>query len=382
MFQTPLPLSLYIHIPWCIRKCPYCDFNSHESQNIPEKAYIHALLADLEQDLSRIEPRQIISIFMGGGTPSLFSPQAIDSLLMEIRARLQILPHAEITLEANPGSVDRSRLKDFYQLGINRLSLGIQSFDQLVLQHLGRIHNRQEALRAIEDARMVGFDNLNLDLMFGSPFQTLASALEDLQIATIFQPTHLSYYQLTIEPHTVFGHHPPVLPEEDFIADMQVQGEEYLLRQAYLHYEISAYAQAQRQCQHNLNYWQFGDYLGIGAGAHGKLTNRALGTLTRLSKQRHPLTYLHQAHTPLVVASHKILQAEEVCLEFMMNSLRLYAGFQIDQFTNSTGLALEVLAFPLQQAYAKHWLIREGDRICATPLGMRFLNEVLELFIS
>ena len=381
-FTAPLPLTLYLHIPWCIRKCPYCDFNSYESQELPEKAYVSALIADLEQDLLKVDTRQIHSIFIGGGTPSLFSPLSINEILTAICAHFHLVPHAEVTLEANPGTIDRPRLKDFYQAGINRLSLGIQSLDEDVLRHLGRIHNRQEALKAMEDAKSVGFDNFNLDLMFGSPSQTLRSALEDLKTVASFQPVHLSWYQCTIEPNTMFGHCPPELPEEDSILDMQIKGEAYLLNQGYLHYEVSAYAQPSWQCQHNLNYWQFGDYLGIGAGAHGKLTDIISGTVTRLSKQRHPLTYLRQAHTPHVIATRKVLQPHEICLEFMMNSLRLDKGFTIQQFKNFTGLPSDMIHSPLQEAYAKHWLIQENERIYATPLGMNFLNEVLELFLS
>jgi len=371
-------LSLYIHIPWCVRKCPYCDFNSHESADgkIPEKAYLKALLADLEQNLPK--ERQIISIFFGGGTPSLLSAEGIQHLLKELHARLAWSSEIEITLEANPGTV--THLQAFREAGINRLSVGIQSFHDESLTRLGRIHNRQQALLTIEAAQQAGFDNLNLDLMFGLPQQTLQLALTDLETAIAWQPAHLSWYQLTIEPHTQFYHQTPVLPTEEVILEIQQEGDVYLLQQGYQHYEISAYAKPSRQCRHNLNYWQFGDYLGIGAGAHSKLTDAA-GTLTRFSKQPHPATYLHVAHTPAVIATCTTLTAADISLEFMMNQLRLAEGFSVAQFEARTGLSIDYLRAPLQQAEAQGWLRQQGNYIQTTAAGRRFLNEVLELFV-
>ncbi|EDN69790.1 oxygen-independent coproporphyrinogen III oxidase [Beggiatoa sp. PS] len=310
------PLSLYIHIPWCVRKCPYCDFNSHEiSEPMPESDYIAALFADLEQDLPRVWGRTVRSIFIGGGTPSVLSPESIDDLLSGVRARIPVIANAEITLEANPGTVDSDRFNGFRKAGINRLSLGIQSFNDNALQSLGRIHGRKEALLAIEAAKQAGFQNINLDLMFGLPGQTLDAALEDLQTAVAFQPFHISWYQLTIEPNTLFYHQPPALSDDDLLWDMQTAGQTYLAAQGYYHYEISAYAKPAQQCQHNLNYWKFGDYLGIGAGAHAKITNTSkinFGLqITRFSKQRHPRTYLQSAQTPDVVASHTTLTAPD-----------------------------------------------------------------------
>jgi oxygen-independent coproporphyrinogen-3 oxidase len=378
------PLSLYIHIPWCLRKCPYCDFNSYQSGGVlPEEEYIVALLADLEQELPKVGGRQIDSIFIGGGTPSLFSPEAISHLLTGVRARLTLSADAEITLEANPGTVDRRRYQGFRAAGINRLSLGIQSFDEAALRRLARIHNRQEAIAAIEAAYQAGFDNLNLDLMFGLPTQTLQAAVEDLRIAVSFQPAHLSWYQLTIEPHTGFYNTPPRgLPEEDLLWDMQTAGQAYLATQGYHQYEISAYAKIGRRCKHNLNYWKFGDYLGIGAGAHGKISNATPGTISRWSKQLNPHTYLKTAPTAAVIENCTTLTVAEIGLEFMMNALRLAEGFTIQEFTTSTGLTIDAVASSLQQGDTQGWLVQEGDNIRATAKGMQFLNELLGLFVQ
>jgi oxygen-independent coproporphyrinogen-3 oxidase len=382
------PLSLYIHIPWCVRKCPYCDFNSHQIQGkIPENDYIAALLADLEQDLRFVWGRTIRSIFIGGGTPSVLSPDAIERLLSGIRARLSIMVGAEITLEANPGTIDNSRFQGFREAGINRLSLGIQSFNESALQHLGRIHGSIEAINAIEAARKAGFNTINLDLMFGLPAQTIETALEDLRKAVAFEPAHLSWYQLTIEPNTLFYHHSPPLPDDDLLWEMQTAGQKYLAEQGYLQYEISAYAFAMQQCQHNLNYWKFGDYLGIGAGAHSKISDARLGTITRLSKQCHPDSYLQKATTPAVIAHETKLTPPEVVLEFMMNALRLFEGFTEQEFIENTGISMAYVEKLIQQACARGWLVKSKDekgvssRIRATETGMRFLNEVLGLFV-
>lgn len=365
-----------------MRKCPYCDFNSHAiTDNIPEDDYITALLVDLEQDLPKVSGRTINSIFIGGGTPSVLSPNAVERLLNGIHHRLSISIPIEVTLEANPGTVDSVRFQEFRQAGITRLSLGIQSFDEVALQQLGRIHNSKEAVLAIEAVIQSEFDNFNIDLMFGLPRQTVMTALNDLQTAISFNPPHISWYQLTIEPNTQFYHHAPCLPDDDLLEDIQDQGYRYLVEQGYLHYEVSAHAQSGYFCQHNLNYWQFGDYLGIGAGAHGKISDTTQGTIMRMSKQRHPLHYLRNAFNSAVVASSHLLTSEEVCLEFMMNALRLSEGFSVEHFAQYTGLSIDIVAQPLQQAYDRGWLLREGNTIRATVLGRRFLNDVLALFI-
>ncbi|MEZ5672925.1 MAG: radical SAM family heme chaperone HemW, partial [Thiotrichaceae bacterium] len=320
--QNP-PLSLYIHIPWCARKCPYCDFNSHAQspQDIPQLTYLTALFADLERELPQIAAREIVSIFIGGGTPSLLAPEIIEQLLTGLRSRLNLRDNLEITLEANPGSADSEKFQRFHQAGVNRLSLGIQSFDTKTLQQLGRIHDADAAQRAILLAQQAGFQHLNLDLMFGLPGQTWDSALRELEIACHFKPSHLSWYQLTIEPHTEFYRAPPLLPEDEEIWQMQQAGLEFLQVQQFENYEISAFAQVGQQCQHNLNYWQFGDYIGIGAGAHGKLTNIQTNGITRYSKQSHPKAYLKTAHTTAVLATCNELQPNEIIGEFMLNAL-------------------------------------------------------------
>jgi len=378
------PLSLYIHFPWCLRKCPYCDFNSYPSPQsaIPEAAYFIALLADLEQDLPQIANRTLHSIFFGGGTPSLISPATIEQLLTAIHHKLTLSPSIEITLEANPGTLDNSRCQAFRHAGINRLSLGIQSFDDTALLQLGRIHNRQQAITAINLAKQAGFHNFNLDLMFGLPGQTVTMALTDLTTAVALAPAHLSWYQLTIEPHTAFYQQPPLLlPDEDTLWEIQTQGCAYLADHHFPQYEISAYAQPAHRCQHNLNYWNFGDYLGIGAGTHSKLTDLNDQTIRRFSKQSLPNRYLALAHTPQVIENKTLLTKSDLSLEFMMNVLRLTDGFTLSQFTTHTGLILADIAAPLQQAYLQGWLTRQGDNIRPTALGMQFLNRLLQLFM-
>ncbi len=387
-FTTPPPLSLYIHIPWCIHKCPYCDFNSYQIQgNIPENEYIIALLTDLEQDLHRIEKERVVqSIFIGGGTPSVLSPKAIDHLLSGIRTRLSVAVDAEITLEANPGTIDNTHFQGFREAGINRLSLGIQSFNERILQNLGRIHGRMVAINSLEIARQADFNTINLDLMFGLPTQTIEGALEDLHTAMIFKPSLLCWYQLTIEPNTLFYHQPPLnLPDEDRLWEMQNLGQQYLAQQGYIQYEISAYAKPGEQCQHNLNYWKFGDYLGIGAGAHSKISDSTLGTITRLSKQRHPQTYLQLAHTPAIIAHCTELSLEEVILEFMMNALRLFEGFTDQEFTKNTGLSMAHIEETIQQLCMQGWLKDKNSigrrRIKTTETSICFLNDLLESFV-
>ena len=338
------PLALYVHIPWCVRKCPYCDFNSHSLRDtLPETAYVDALLRDLDLELVSLGPevQPLVSVFIGGGTPSLLSGAAMTRLLAGIRQRLPLAPATEITLEANPGTADSANFAQYREAGINRLSLGVQSFHEATLQALGRIHGPEEARQAVRLARQAGFANLNLDLMYGLPRQDLTQAREDLREALAQDPEHLSYYQLTLEPHTPFHASPPPLPDDDLSADMQLQGQEFLVSRGFTQYEVAAHARPGRQCRHNLNYWTFGDYLGIGAGAHGKLTDPSTGRIERRAKPRQPSAYLTAvANTdpqgPPPGATWSLGQ-DEVALEFVMNSLRLTAGFPLHLFALRTG---------------------------------------------
>ena len=381
-FTATPPLSLYVHIPWCVRKCPYCDFNSHEARDdIPEDRYIQALIADLEQDLPAVWGRTVESLFIGGGTPSLFSAHGIEQLLSEIRARLPLKPDAEITLEANPGTVDQARFSGFRAAGINRLSMGVQSFQDNLLAAIGRIHDGSEALAAIESARQAGFENINLDLMFGLPAQTTVQALLDLRTAIELQPTHLSWYELTIEPNTWFYRHPPVRPDDEVLWEMQTAGRSLLCDAGYQRYEVSAYAQKGRQCRHNLNYWQFGDYLGIGAGAHAKISNAATQSITRLSKEKHPQTYLEAANSKDRISTTAELSADDVILEFAMNSLRLDSGFSRAAFTDATSLPCSVIETQVQIAIENEWLTENNGLIKTTAEGQRYLNELLQLWM-
>jgi len=380
-FQNTLPpLSLYIHIPWCIRKCPYCDFNSYTLQGIlPEKKYIDALLLDLKKDVHNIQNRSISSIFIGGGTPSLLSPDSVYTLLTGIQSQTPVDIHAEITLEANPSTVDNKRFVEFRQAGINRLSLGIQSFEDTALEKLGRIHRKKQAISALESIQYAGFDNFNLDLMFGLPAQSVNAALKDLEIAVIFQPPHLSWYQLTLEQGTAFYENPPILPDDDSLWEMQTAGQDFLATQAYAQYEISAYSKSNKQCQHNLNYWQFGDYLGIGAGAHSKITDINQGIIRRFSKHSNPNIYLKSYQIGEFIEDQTRLNNADICLEFMMNALRLHKGFSIEQFSIRTGLEIDYIDNFLQQAFSKQWLIQEKDIIRPSQTGLQFLNELLFL---
>ncbi|CAH9019021.1 radical SAM family heme chaperone HemW [Candidatus Nitrosacidococcus sp. I8] len=381
-FQTLPPLSLYIHFPWCIRKCPYCDFNSHQLfQDLPEQAYIDALIQDLEQDLPRIWGRKIISIFMGGGTPSLFSPESIDKLISSIYSYLPWSLPIEITLEANPGAIDQKKLAEFRAAGINRLSLGIQSFDDQSLKALGRIHNAQQACSTIEAAHRAGFNNINLDLMFGLPDQSQDQALYDIKTAINFNPTHISHYQLTIEPNTYFHRYPPPLPIDESIYHWQELCQSSLENTDYEHYEISAFAKKDHQCQHNLNYWQFGDYLGIGAGAHGKITNGAENNITRLWKIKHPTAYLTQVGNQKHIGGQTTISPQDAAFEFMLNTLRLTQGFSNTLFLKHTGLPLSIIEKPLQQAEELEWIIRTPNYIQPTSKGSALLNELLQLFL-
>lgn len=379
---APIPLSLYVHIPWCVRKCPYCDFNSHQARGaLPERAYVDALLADLEHDLPRVWGRRIESVFIGGGTPSLFSAEAVDRLLSGLRARLPLRPDLEITLEANPGAVEQGRFAEFKEAGVNRLSIGVQSFNDEQLQRLGRIHNRREAYAAAEAAHAAGLDDFNLDLMFGLPQQTVQEALADIADAIALQPTHLSYYQLTIEPNTAFHQAPPSLPDDETSDAIQQSAQAKLAQQGYQRYEVSAYARPDRRCRHNLNYWQFGDYLGIGAGAHGKLSDPAAGEIRRLWKLKHPRDYLERAGTLAGIGGDEPIQEADLPVEFLMNALRLVEGVPAELFEERTGLPLTALEPALTQARARGWIEADSQRLQPTALGLQFLNEVLQGFM-
>ena len=371
------PFSLYIHIPWCVRKCPYCDFNSHEVRNgLPEREYIDALLTDLDQELPGVWGRVVNTIFIGGGTPSLFSAEAIDRLLAGIRARLTCKPDMEITLEANPGTVEQGRFHEFRAAGVNRLSIGVQSFDDQMLDRIGRIHGRREALRAAELAHGAGFSSFNLDLMFGLPGQTPAQALADLATAMDLEPAHLSWYQLTLEPNTYFHSHPPELPDDDILWDMQQQGQARLAARGYTQYEVSAYARAGMQCRHNLNYWRYGDYLGIGAGAHQKLTDAAAQRIRRSWKLKSPRDYLAQVHSEARIGGVSEPDPKDVIFEFLLNALRLNEGFETALFEQTTGLALELLHPALERAQRRGLLEWDMPWRC-TEQGRRFLNDLL-----
>ncbi len=374
------PLSLYVHFPWCVRKCPYCDFNSHAVRDgVPERAYVDALLRDLESELPSVAGRRIETIFFGGGTPSLFAPDSIARLLDGIRARIAVAPDAEITLEANPGTVDTDRFKGFRDAGVNRLSIGIQSFDNDKLKALGRIHGRDEALRAAEAARLAGFENCNLDLMFGLPGQTVEQAVTDIRTAIEQQPTHLSAYQLTIEPNTLFHARPPALPGDDAIWDMQQAIQAGLAGAGFKQYEVSAYAQSGRACRHNLNYWQFGDYLGIGAGAHGKLTTA--NGIARRWKHKHPEQYLAKSGTDAAIGGEQRLGTHDALAEFMLNALRLTDGVSAALFTMRTGLSLDTAEASLREARRRGLLVEDSATIQPTAQGRRFLNNLVELFV-
>ena len=378
-FAAPPPLSLYVHIPWCVRKCPYCDFNSHEAQgDIPEAAYLAALERDLEAALPQVWGRRVRSIFFGGGTPSLLSAAGLDQLLTLLRTLLPVEPLAEITLEANPGTFEAEKFRAFRAAGINRLSIGIQSFNPVHLQSLGRIHDDTEARRAVEIA-LTYFDNVNLDLMYALPQQSLEQAVADIDCAIGFGVQHISAYHLTLEPNTLFYAQPPQLPDDDASAAMQVAIEERLSSAGFSHYETSAFAQKHQRCQHNLNYWQFGDYLGIGAGAHSKLTTQD-GVLRQM-RYKQPKAYMAQAQAGQAIQEQHSVPAAELGFEFMMNALRLNAGFPLALFQTHTGLPLHVIERPLQAAEARGLIQRDLSRIQPTALGQRFLNDLLQLFL-
>jgi oxygen-independent coproporphyrinogen-3 oxidase len=371
------PLSLYIHVPWCARKCPYCDFNSHEARGaLPEARYVAALIADLEQALPEVWGRRVYTVFFGGGTPSLFSAQAIDSILAAVRSRLALAADAEITLEANPGTVEAERFRDFRAVGVNRLSLGIQSFNDRHLKALGRIHGADEGRRAIEIA-MRNFDNVNLDIMYALPGQSIAEACADAEQALVFRPPHLSAYHLTIEPNTYFHRFPPRLPDDDTSARMGDAIEGALARTGYRHYEISAFAQPGRQSRHNVNYWTFGDYLGIGAGAHSKLSHP--GRIERAIRIKRPERYMEGAERGAAVQERHDVRATAIGFEFMMNALRLTEGFAVRLFEERAGVPLAAVRQELEAAERRGLIEHDAMRVRPTALGRRFLNDVLQL---
>ena len=383
MLTTP-PLSLYVHLPWCMRKCPYCDFNSHEQRGaLPFAAYVDALVADLDFDLPLAWGRTVHSVFFGGGTPSLFPPEAIDAFLQAASSRLRFAPGLEITLETNPGTAEHGRFEGYRDAGVNRLSFGIQTFDDGCLQRLGRIHDSAEAEAAVKLAQDAGFDNLNLDLMYALPGQILAMAERDVERAVALQPAHISHYQLTLEPNTVFAAKPPAgIPDDDVGWDMQERCQSLLAEAGYRQYEVSAYARPGRQCAHNLNYWRFGDYLGIGAGAHGKLTHGAEQSVLRRWKVKQPAAYHASAGRGDAIGGDERIEPARLPFEYMLNALRLDEGFALADFTARTGLAAAAIAPRLEQARARDWLRIDDGRVVPTPLGRRFTNDVVALFLD
>ena len=380
----PPPLSLYVHLPWCVRKCPYCDFNSHAAKGeLPFEAYVDALVRDLEHDLPLAWGRTVHSVFFGGGTPSLFPPDAIDRFLQAASARLRFAPQAEITLEANPGTAEHGRFDGYRAAGVNRVSFGIQSFDDGCLQRLGRIHDSAEAEAAVKLAQDAGLDNLNLDLMYALPGQDLAMAERDLERAFALQPAHISHYQLTLEPNTAFFARPPQgIPDEDAAWDIQEHCQALLAAAGYAHYETSAYARPGRQCAHNLNYWRYGDYLGIGAGAHGKLTLGAAQQVMRRWKHKHPSQYLAAAGSEAAIGGDEILDAGRLPFDFMLNALRLNDGVPMAMFEARTGLPRSAIDAPLRRARDQGWLEADADWLRPTELGRRFTNDVIGLFLQ
>ncbi|GAA0718895.1 radical SAM family heme chaperone HemW [Dokdonella soli] len=382
---TP-PLSLYIHIPWCVKKCPYCDFNSHAQNGaLPVDAYVDALLADLDRDLrglgEAIMGRPLRSIFFGGGTPSLFAPDAIARILDGVAARIDLPRGIEVTLETNPGTVEHGRFDGYLKAGVSRLSFGVQSFDDAKLRRLGRIHSAADAERAIREAQDAGYANFNLDLMYALPEQTLDGALADIERALALLPAHISHYQLTLEPNTLFAAKPPPLPDADSAWDMQEACQQRLAEAGYAQYEVSAYARDDRRSAHNLNYWTFGDYLGIGAGAHGKFSDAASGRIARTTKVKLPRSYLERAERDEAFGTNTDVARADLPFEFMMNALRLNDGVASPLFAERTGLAMDALDDGLRVARERGWLERDPARIIPTELGRRWLNDVIELFL-
>ncbi len=388
MLTTP-PLSLYVHLPWCVRKCPYCDFNSHEYTGLggpgalPFNAYVDALLADLDHDLPLVWGRTVQTVFFGGGTPSLFPPDAIDRFLQLASSRLRFAPNAEITLETNPGTVEHGPFAGYRAAGVNRLSFGVQSFDDGCLQRLGRIHSSGDAQRAVKAAQDAGLENINIDLMYALPGQHLAMALDDVERGIALAPTHVSHYQLTLEPNTVFAARPPSgIPDDDDAWDMQEQCQARLADAGYAQYETSAYAKPGRQCAHNLNYWRFGDYLGIGAGAHGKLTLGASQQVLRRWKSKHPAAYLANAGSATGIGGDEVLEATRLPFDFMLNALRLNEGVPLAMFEARTGLPRTVIAGKLALACERGLLVVDDAWLRPTELGRRFANDVIGLFLA
>ena len=376
--QTP-PLSLYIHLPWCIQKCPYCDFNSHALRSeLPEEAYLHALFSDLEQDMPNVIDRQLTSIFFGGGTPSLFSATSIEKILDQLQRKFNFNQAIEITLEANPGTFEQQKFAAFKMAGVNRLSIGVQSFQDGKLTTLGRIHGAKQAISAVEMAHQVGFDNFNIDLMYGLSQQSVKDALFDLTTACTLSPSHISWYQLTLEPNTLYAAKPPVLPDDQLTWQMQEAGLAVLTDAGFSQYEVSAYAKPTRQCQHNLNYWEFGDYLGIGAGAHSKITDISNGRIERFWKFKNPRDYL--AAKASFIAEQKMIAAKELPFEFMLNALRLKRAIPMELFIQRTGLSDKEIEKPLQEAAKKGFLQWNNTHIELTKLGWQFMNDVLQIF--
>jgi len=378
------PLALYVHLPWCVRKCPYCDFNSHAvpAAGLPHEAYVDALLDDLEFALQGCAGRELVSVFFGGGTPSLFPPAAIGRVLAAARAMVPFAPDAEITLEANPGTLERGRFADYAAVGVNRASLGAQSFDDRQLVALGRIHAGRDVEAAVDDLRAAGIDNFNLDLMYALPQQTLVEALHDVERAIALGPAHLSHYQLTLEPDTPFAKRPPPLPDDEASFEMQLAAQERLAAAGFAQYEVSAYAQAGRQCTHNLNYWRFGDYLGIGAGAHGKVTEGATGGIVRTARVRHPARYLAASGPAERLAERRVVAAADLPFEFCLNGLRLIEGFSASQFEARTHLPRAALEPGMSRARERGLIVEQpAGHWLPTALGRAFLNELTGLFL-
>ncbi len=381
--MIPPKLSLYIHFPWCVRKCPYCDFNSHAlKNNLDESGYLQALLNDLQQDLPQVWGRTVNTIFMGGGTPSLFSAQSMQTLMQQVRALLPLRPDAEVTMEINPGSQEFDSFSGYLQAGVNRLSFGIQSLDDEQLQKLGRIHTSSQARTAVNKARQAGYQNYNLDMMFGLPEQTLDAAKEDLLQLLELEPTHVSYYQLTIEPNTLFAVKTPAhLPDLELQHDMFLQGQEILQESGYQQYEVSAYSKPGFQCEHNLNYWQFGDYLGIGAGAHSKITLGHEGKIQRQIKQKHPEVYSNTAGTAKNIVETRLLDSKTLPFEFLLNQLRLKQPFTWQKFTDTTGLAADLLQQTFKQQVPPEWYTMDKTSLKLTEQGFLMSDEILQHFL-
>ena len=379
----PPPLALYIHIPWCVKKCPYCDFNSHgQKGELPITEYLQALQRDLEQDLPLVWGRTVHSVFFGGGTPSLFSGAAIGEILSMASSRMRFAPNCEISLECNPGAAEFDRFESYLAAGVNRLSFGVQSFDDGCLERLGRIHNADKARAAVLSAQDAGFKNINIDLMYALPEQTLAMALYDVEQAIALKPQHISHYQLTLEPNTLFAAQPPAgIPDIDSAWDMQEQCIALLAEHGYRQYEVSAYAQAGKRCQHNMNYWQYGDYLGIGAGAHGKISSGASGEILRRWKPKNPRDYMQHAGSLQGIGGDELIKPEARPFDYMLNALRLNDGFSLEDFELRTGLNRSAIAGPMQEATNKQWLVVSGNKVTPTELGQRFANDVMGLFL-